>query len=142
MFRGPATYNVYAADMVAAVVWYTELFGEEPYFRRPVEGPTAYAEWRVGDDLTEVGIVDAGWAPYPVGSPAGAVLHWAVDDVEAAYLRLLELGATSLQQPTPRGEGFVTASVVDPFGNVLGVMANAHYDDVRARRAEARSRAV
>ncbi len=25
-----------------------------------------------------------------------------------------------------RGPGFVTASVVDPFGNVLGVMENAH----------------
>jgi hypothetical protein len=25
------------------------------------------------------------------------------------------------------GPGFVTASVVDPFGNVLGVMYNRHY---------------
>jgi len=29
-----------------------------------------------------------------------------------------------------RGEGFVTASVVDPFGNVLGVMTNTHYQAV------------
>ena len=29
-----------------------------------------------------------------------------------------------------RGPGFVTASVVDPFGNVLGVMYNQHYLDV------------
>jgi len=26
-----------------------------------------------------------------------------------------------------RGPGFVTASVVDPFGNVLGVMRNQHH---------------
>ena len=28
---------------------------------------------------------------------------------------------------TARGEGFVTASVVDPFGNLLGVMTNPHW---------------
>jgi hypothetical protein len=28
------------------------------------------------------------------------------------------------------GEGFVTAAVVDPFGNVLGVMYNPHYLEV------------
>ena len=130
MFRGPATYNIYAADMTAAVAWYTELFGAEPYFRRPESGPTAYAEWRIGDRQTEVGIIDAAWAPYPTGSPAGAVLHWAVDDLDAALALLTELGATTLQAPTPRGEGFVTGSVVDPFGNVLGVMSNPHYDEL------------
>jgi hypothetical protein len=32
---------------------------------------------------------------------------------------------------TPRGEaGFVTAAVVDPFGNVLGIMYNPHYLEV------------
>ena len=37
------------------------------------------------------------------------------------------LGATEYQPVMKRGEGFVTASVVDPFGNVLGVMYNQHY---------------
>lgn len=26
-----------------------------------------------------------------------------------------------------RGEGFITATVIDPFGNVLGLMYNPHY---------------
>jgi hypothetical protein len=44
--------------------------------------------------------------------------------------RLLELGATEFQPITPRGDmGFVTAAVVDPFGNILGVMYNPHYVD-------------
>lgn len=134
MFRGPATYNVYAADMPSAIAWYTELFGTEPYFRRPEEGPVAYAEWRIGDLETEVGIIDAAWAPYPVGAAGGAVLSWAVDDLDGAYARLLELGATALQPPMVRGEGFVTASVIDPFGNVLGVMTNVHYEEMVRRR--------
>lgn len=133
MFHGPATINIYAADMPAAIDWYTQVFETEPYFRRPEEGPTAYAEWRIGDLETEVGIIDAASAPYPVGSASGAVLHWSVDDVTAAHERLLALGATPLEAPTVRGEGFVTASVTDPFGNVLGVMENAHYLEQRAR---------
>ena len=31
---------------------------------------------------------------------------------------------------TDRGHGFVTASVVDPFGNILGFMNNPHYLEV------------
>jgi hypothetical protein len=49
-------------------------------------------------------------------------MHWHVDDVPAAVTRLLELGATEYQPVTVREAGFVTASVVDPFGNILGLM--------------------
>jgi hypothetical protein len=38
------------------------------------------------------------------------------------------------QEPVERGPGFVTASVIDPFGNLLGVMYNQHYVDVLAAR--------
>ncbi len=34
---------------------------------------------------------------------------------------------------TEHGPGFVTAAVVDPFDNVLGIMYNQHYLDVLAR---------
>jgi hypothetical protein len=35
---------------------------------------------------------------------------------------------------THRGSRLVTALVVDPFGNVLGVMHNPHYLEMLARR--------
>jgi hypothetical protein len=35
---------------------------------------------------------------------------------------------------TERGVGFVTASVVDPFGNALGLMRNPHSLGVHAAR--------
>jgi hypothetical protein len=35
--------------------------------------------------------------------------------------------AKQLDGVRERGPGFVTASVVDPFGNVLGIMYNRHY---------------
>ncbi|MBV9787806.1 MAG: VOC family protein, partial [Chloroflexi bacterium] len=63
---------------------------------------------------------------------AGASVNWHVDDLPAALERVLALGATQLEPITKRGEGFVTASVVDPFGNVLGLMYNQHYLDMLA----------
>jgi uncharacterized glyoxalase superfamily protein PhnB len=66
-------------------------------------------------------------------APAGMIAYWAVDDVEAAYRRLLTLGATEHQAPRDFGEGVVGGSVVDPFGNILSVMYNAHYLDVRGQ---------
>ncbi|GGL29849.1 hypothetical protein GCM10014719_34050 [Planomonospora parontospora subsp. antibiotica] len=61
------------------------------------------------------------------------VLHWHVDDVQAALDRLLSMGAAPYMPLTEHGPGFVTASVVDPFGNVLGVMYNQHYLEVLGR---------
>lgn len=61
------------------------------------------------------------------------MLFWHVDDVAAAVQRLLAMGARVYQEVTPREAGFVTASVVDPFGNVLGVMTNPHYLEMLQR---------
>ena len=40
---------------------------------------------------------------------------------------MLALGAKEHAPITEQGDGFITASVVDPFGNVLGLMYNQHY---------------
>lgn len=135
MLRGPATINLWADDLDAAKRWYAEMLGVEPYFERPGDGqPAAYYEFRFGDHQTELGLIDRRYAPPTEPAvPGGAVVHWAVDDVEAALDRLLAMGATPHMPLTERGEGFVTASVADPFGNVLGVMFNAHYLEVAAR---------
>lgn len=57
-------------------------------------------------------------------------MFWHVDDVNATLDRLLSMGAKQLQAPQDRGEGFITASVVDPFGNILGIMYNPHYLEI------------
>ena len=40
------------------------------------------------------------------------------------------MGATQLEPPQDRGDGFITATVVDPFGNILGIMYNPHYLEI------------
>lgn len=137
MLRGLTTVNFFADDLSAAADWYTELLGVEPYFVREVEGTPAYIEFRIGDFQHELGFIDRRFAPPGQAGAGGAVTYWAVDDVHDTFERLVSLGATVHQEPIERGPGFVTASVVDPFGNVLGVMYNQHYLDVVSSVKEA-----
>ena len=131
MLRGLATISFWATDVEAAARWYAELLGIDPYFRRPEEGPPAYLEFRIGDYQHELGLIDSRFAPGAAApGPGGAIAYWHVDDVRAAFDRLLAMGAREYEAPTERGGGFVTASVVDPFGNLLGVMYNPHYLEV------------
>lgn len=128
LLRGMTTVSFYAADMAAAKQWYTELLGIEPYFARPEQGPPAYIEFRIGDYQHELGIIDRKYAPQNAAAePGGAILFWHVDDIDAVLEKLKSMGAMEYEPITKRGEGFITASVVDPFGNILGIMYNRHY---------------
>jgi predicted enzyme related to lactoylglutathione lyase len=134
--RGFATMNIWADDVAAAAAWYEQVVGVSPYFERPgPDGRPAYIEFRIGDFQAELGIVDRRFAFPGIPSTAGgALMHWHVDDLEGTLARLLELGATALQPITPRGDtGFVTASVIDPFGNILAIMYNPHYVEIVAK---------
>jgi predicted enzyme related to lactoylglutathione lyase len=126
--RGFATLNIFAADMKAARDWYTELFGIEPYFQRPDAENPAYIEYRIGDYQHEFGIIDARYAPKAAQpGPGGAIALWHVDDIETMFEKLQSMGATAYDPITRREADFITASVVDPFGNILGIMYNPHY---------------
>ncbi|MGH2585788.1 MAG: VOC family protein [Dehalococcoidia bacterium] len=134
MLRGLTTVAYTADDLEAAAKWYSELLGIEPYFKR-----REYVEFRIGDYQHELGILnrrylgELGGLPSSATGPAGVIAYWHVDDVPATLDRLLSMGATQHQPPRDFGEGFIGASVVDPFGNILGVMRNPHYLDVLGR---------
>ena len=130
--RGLSTITFYADDLQEAKEWYSKFLGIDAYFAFPKEGPPAYVEFRIGDYQHELGFIDRQYAPKgSVTGPGGAVTYWHVDDIEAVYNKLLELGATEYEPITKRANSnFVTASVVDPFGNVLGIMYNPHYLEV------------
>ncbi len=128
--RGVATISFYADDVSAAQKWYTELLGIEPYFVRP----PAYVEFRLGDYQTELGIIDRKYAPRgSAGGAGGALVYWHVDDLEGMLDKVKAMGATEYEPLTKRGDaGFITASVLDPFGNILGLMSNPHYVELLA----------
>jgi predicted enzyme related to lactoylglutathione lyase len=127
MFRGLSTVSFFADDVAVARNWYAGMLQVDAYFVRDMGGVPVYVEFRVGDHQHELGIVDRRFAPGGGAGVGGAIVYWHVDDVRSTVGRLLDAGATEYEGIVERGPGFVTASVVDPFGNVLGVMENAHY---------------
>ena len=86
-----------------------------PYFDQPF-----YVGFSVGG--FELGLLPDGTAGVTGPQPL-----WGVVDAEAAYQRLLELGATSLEVVTEVGDGVRVAAVKDPFGNRLGIIENPHF---------------
>lgn len=126
--RGLAQVNIAVDDVVAARNWYARFLGVEPYFQRPDAEKPAYVEFRIGDYKHELGIIDRSYLP-PVASsgPGGVIVRWQVDDISATVERLKDLGAREYEAVTERGEGFVTASVIDPFDNILGLIYSPHY---------------
>lgn len=134
MLRGLTTVSFWADDLPAARDWYTQFLGIEPYFQRPDAQHPAYVEFRIGDYQHELGLIDRRYAPAGSSTaPAGAVIYWHVDDLTATFEKLLTMGAKQYEPPTNREAGFITAAVVDPFGNILGIMYNPHYLDVLGR---------
>jgi predicted enzyme related to lactoylglutathione lyase len=123
MFRGLMSFQVFVDDIGEGERWYSDVLGIEPYFRSEDAGlPAGHVGFRVGDKQSELGVTDRKLAPdgLPAG-PAAPIAYWQVDDVAGAFDRLISLGAKPLQPPTELSRGFVIASVVDPFGNVLGL---------------------
>lgn len=133
--RGVATINIYADDVIAARKWYSELLGIDAYFQRPDAENPAYVEFRIGDYQHELGIIDRKYAPKGSStSTGGAIVNWHVDDLDAMLERVKAMGAKEYEPLTKRGEGFITASVIDPFGNVLGLMYNVHYLEMLGKK--------
>ncbi len=104
-------------DLAAARRFYAEVLRKPPYFDEP---------FYVGFD---VGGYELGLHPVEkVEASAGnATAYLAADDVQAEVTRLLELGAKLKDAPQEVGGGIIAASVLDPFGNVLGLIHNPHF---------------
>jgi uncharacterized glyoxalase superfamily protein PhnB len=114
------------------LAWYSELLGIAPYFESSgPDGQLVYAEFRLGDYQHELGLIDRRFAPpHATAGPVGAIMYWHVDDIEATITKLKTMSAEEYEPIQHRGEGFITASVIDPFGNVLGIMYNQHYLEI------------
>jgi len=120
--RGFSAVIFLVDDVAAATAWYTEFLGHAPVFTRPGPGGRViYAKFVIGDHQGELALADGSRAPVGrAAGPGGAIVHWRVDDVAGTLNRLLTMGAQEYTPITPHGP-FVTAVVVDPFGNLLGL---------------------
>jgi predicted enzyme related to lactoylglutathione lyase len=116
MFQGLRTVIYHVSDLDRAKAWYSSVLGIEPYFDQPF-----YVGYNVGG-------YELGLDPNMSTSGAGGVgAYWGVSDCEAAFNRLLELGASAHSPVQDVGEGIRVATVNDPFGNLIGVIENPHF---------------
>ena len=118
MFKGLRTVIYHVNDLDRAKAWYSSVLGLEPYFDQPF-----YVGFNVGG-------FELGLDPDMTGITAGTgsvSAYWGVSDCEAAVKRLLELGASSHSPVQDVGDSIRVASVIDPFGNVLGVIENPNF---------------
>jgi len=117
-FQGLRTVIYHAPDLAKARAWYAEALGVEPYFDQP-----SYVGFNVGG--YELGLdPDAASTP---GGKGGAVAYWGVAHAAAALSRLISLGATERSAVQEVGEGIRVATVLDPFGNIFGIIENPHF---------------
>ena len=119
MFLGLRTVKYEVPDIAKAKEWYSKVLGMQPYFDEPV----FYVGYNVGG-------YDLGLVPQPKAEAkrvAAGVAYWGVEDAHAAYKRLIELGATPVEEIQDVGGGMLVGEVRDPFGNVLGVIYNPQF---------------
>jgi predicted enzyme related to lactoylglutathione lyase len=82
--------------------------------------PQADSAYYVGFDVggQHVGLLPGG-GPQGLTAP---VAYWHVDDIDSKLADVTAAGATVKDAPNEVGGGRVVASVVDPDGNVLGLI--------------------
>jgi uncharacterized protein YndB with AHSA1/START domain/predicted enzyme related to lactoylglutathione lyase len=105
-------------DLEGAKRWYADVLEQAPYFDTP---------FYVGFD---VGGYELGLHPADPNAPkgvGGTGAYWAVSDADRAVERLVAKGARVAQEVQDVGGGIRLGTVVDPFGNLLGVIRNPEF---------------
>jgi predicted enzyme related to lactoylglutathione lyase len=115
MFKKLRTVVYHVDDLQKAKAWYAELTGVQPYFDEV---------FYVGFDINgfELGL-DPDFEETERGSQA--VAYWKVDDIKETVKRFTQAGALLSSRIKEVGGGIQVATVVDPWGNAVGLMEEA-----------------
>ena len=123
MIKGLRTVVYPVADLAAARDWYAKAFETPAYFDQPF-----YVGFEIGG--FELGLIPA---EKFTAAKAGSMVYWGVDKIEAETDRLAALGATVHGAIEEVGEGIKTVELADPFGNLLCLIYNPHFDQAAVR---------
>ena len=111
--KGFHTITPYLYGKLDFVDFVKQAFGAVELFRHKYGEQTFHLELRIGDSMA---MLEASEDP-PKGATV-ASLHVYASDVDAAYRRAIQAGATSFSEPTDQPYGERVAGVKDSFGNV------------------------
>jgi predicted enzyme related to lactoylglutathione lyase len=119
MFLGLRTAVYHVDNLEKGKEWYSRALEINPYFNKPF-----YAGFDIGG--FELGLnPDAAGIAIKNG---GHVAYWGVSNIEAVFKHLLLIGAQRHEDIKEVGRGILVASVVDPFGNIIGLIQNPHFE--------------
>ena len=117
-FLGLRTTIYKVGDITNAKKWYSKAFGIEPYFDQPF-----YVGFNIGG--FELGLQPE---EEPIENKTeNVVTYWGVNDINETYKKLIELGAIENEKPFNVGGEIMTATVKDPFGNIIGIIYNPEF---------------
>jgi predicted enzyme related to lactoylglutathione lyase len=116
-FEGLRTVIYHVADLANAKEWYAKVLGVNPYFDQPF-----YVGFNIGG--YELGL-DPNGAPRGAG---GAVAFWGVKEIESVAADLVSKGARLSSAVTDVDGGIKVATVLDPDGNVFGIIENPNFE--------------
>ncbi|WP_233357747.1 VOC family protein [Haloflavibacter putidus] len=106
------------ADIEKARDWYERAFETKAYFDEPY-----YVGFNIGG--YELGLQrEEGKKAEKIES---VVSYWGVEKIQEVYDRLISLGATENEKPYNTGGEMMTATLKDPFGNVIGLIYNPYF---------------
>jgi predicted enzyme related to lactoylglutathione lyase len=117
IFQGLRTVIYHVPDLAKAKAWYSAALNILPYFDEPF-----YVGFNVGG--FELGL-DPDGTQVTTGSNVEA--YWGVRNINEAYKSLIEKGAREHKEIREVGEGIYVATLLDPFGNVFGIIENPHF---------------
>jgi predicted enzyme related to lactoylglutathione lyase len=117
MIQGVRTIIYHVKDLAKAKAWYTEIFEKPPYFDEP---------YYVGFNIEGF---ELGLQPDSAGEnfDNNIVAYWGVKDAHATYNEMLAKGCIANEVIADVGSGILLGTVIDPAGNVFGIIENPHF---------------
>jgi lactoylglutathione lyase len=105
--------------MEAAKEWYAKAFDQQPYFDEPF-----YIGFNIGG-------FELGLQPQETTSDKIQSLrtYWGVEDIQWVYDHLLQIGGREDEAPHSVGGPLMVASVIDPWGNFVGLIYNPTFKE-------------
>ena len=105
-------------DINKAKEWYSKVFGTAPYFDQPFYVGFNIKGYELGLQPEDKPTTE---------KPESVVAYWGVNQIQEEYDRLVALGALENEKPYNVGGEIMTATVKDPWGNVIGIIYNPEF---------------
>ncbi|MGB4906048.1 MAG: VOC family protein [Saprospiraceae bacterium] len=117
-FLGLRTTIYKVKEIEKARDWYAEVFETQPYFDQPY-----YVGFNIGG--YELGLQPVSQSPEI--QVDNVVVYWGVEDINETFIWMIKNGAEPHEKPENVGGDIEVATVVDPWGNVVGLIYNPSF---------------